>query len=285
MKAQRFLLSSEENELLLAFERMGNIEGTARLLGKDASGVSRQLSLVAKKCPALEKRGGRWVLTEAGKAFNSLARTMIQTQQKLLENRPTIVIGTNREFGARVLGPNFSSLQKALPQTQLAVFTFEAGTEEALLKGRVDIGIDCGRPFDPGIAYKLHLREPIVAVCTRAFRKKYEKEIAAKKLYQTPHFLCERLYPDRIFSERENQLNVAAIFNDIATARSACLAGGGWCLLPKYSVEKELDGGELVAITEKDSGEAHYGLWWSRSRKLPPELLQSLTGWLKEQKL
>lgn len=285
MLSEKFLLSAEESELLLAFERMGSIEATARALRKDASGISRQLSAVAKKSPALEKRNGRWALTEVGRAFNSLARNAIQAQHSLLASRPSLVIGTNREFGARVVGPGILSLQKMLPNTQLSVFTFEYGTEEALLKGRVDVGFDCGRPFDPGIAYKLLLPEPIVAVCTGAFRRKHEKEMREKRLYQVPHLLCERLYPDQIFSERENKIQVRATFNDIATARAACLAGAGWSLLPRYSVERELQAGTLEVIEAKRMGEAQYGVWWPRSRQLPPEILAALIGWIKEQKL
>lgn len=285
MKLQRFLLAAEESELLLAFEQAGNIEGAAALLGKDASGVSRQLSAVARKCQALEKRGGRWALTGQGRSFNTLARNMIEAQAKLLENRPALVIGTNREFGARVAGPGFASLQKALPRTQLTLFTFENGTEEALLKGKIDVGLDCGRPFDPAIGYKLLLPEPIVAVCSKAFRKEHEKAIRERSLYRVPHLLCERLHPDKIFAESENRLSVAASFNDIATTRAACIAGAGWSLLPRYAVREEVQQGKLVVIEEKKSGLAHYGLWWARSRSLAPEATSALMRWLKGQEL
>jgi DNA-binding transcriptional LysR family regulator len=285
MLHEKFLLSAEESELLLAFEKMGNIEATARALRKDASGVSRQLSAIAKKCSALEKRNGRWMITEIGRAFNSLARNVIQAQHGLMESRPSLVIGTNREFGSRVIGPDFLSLQKALPNTQLSIFTFENGTEEALLKGKVDIGFDCGRPFDPAIAYKLLVPEPIVIVSTRAFLRKYRKEISEKRLYRVPHLLCDRLSPDKIFSERENKIHIKATFNDIATARAACLAGAGWSLLPRYSVEKELQEGTLEIIEARKSGEAHYGLWWPRMRQFPPDIFSALFCWLKKQKI
>jgi len=278
-------MTAEESELLLAFEKMGNIEATARALRKDASGVSRQLSVIAKRCPALEKRNGRWMITEIGKALNGLARNVIQAQYGLLESRRSLVIRTNREFGSRVIGPNFLSLQKALPNTLLSVLTFENGTEEALLKGKVEIGFGCGRPFDPGIAYKLLVSEPIVIVATKAFRRRFEKEITERRLYQAPHLLWERLYPDKIFSDRENKINVRAVFNDIATARAACLAGAGWSLLPRYSVEQELRDGTLEIIELKKSGEAYYGLWWPRTRQLPQDIFTALIGWLKEQKL
>lgn len=285
MGINRFPLTSDDCELLLEFENSGSIEKTAYAVFKDASGVSRQFAKIMEKYPALEKRAGRWVLTEIGKRLNSCTRDAIQIQQQLMSMQPVLRIGTNREFAARVMGPNFIQLAKLFPRTQIMLLALEHGTEEALLAGKIDIGIDCDRPLDPDIAYKLYIDEPIVAVCTKEFRKKYENEIASHHLYRTPHLLCERLYPDKIFSEKDNDLNVVAMFNDIATARAACLTGYGWSLLPRYAVRREIDKGRLVVISEKTLGKSKYGVWWLRSRTSQKDAVQILSGWLKLQKL
>ncbi len=285
MRPNRFLLSSDDCELLLELENCGTIEKTAEAMAKDPSGISRQLAGIARKYPALEKQGGRWRLTSTGKMLNGMTRISIQTQQQMADQQSVLRIGTNREFAARVIAPDFANLAKLFPQSQISLLTFESGTEEALLNGRIDIGFDCERPTDPNIAYKLLVDEPIVAVCSKEFRKKYDKQISSRQLYQSPHLLCERLYPDKIFSEPENRLNIAAFFNDIASARAACLAGVGWCLLPKYAVQEELDSKRLFVIHEKNLGVAKYGVWWSRTRVTQKAVIQKLCDWLKIQKL
>jgi DNA-binding transcriptional LysR family regulator len=285
MRFNRFLLSSDECELLLEFETHQTIERTATAMAKDPSGVSRALALISRKYPALEKRNGRWVLTHTGKRLNSLTRNSIQIQKRLAEDQAVLRIGTNREFAARVMGPEFKRLTGLFQNTQLVILTFEYGVEEALLNGRIDVGIDCERPLDPTIAYKMLISEPIVAVCTKEFRKRFAGEIEGNRLYQTPHLLCERLYPDKIFSEQENRLNVTAMFNDIASTRAACLTGAGWGLLPRYAVREEIDAKKLIVISEKNLGQAKYGVWWSRARQTPPDVIQQMCDWVRQQRL
>lgn len=285
MKQNRFLLTSDECELLLELEKAQTIEKTAKAVGKDSSGVSRQLSKIAQKYPAIEKRAGKWVLTEVGKRLNSISRDTIQIQQQLAEEQTILRIGTNREFAARVLAPQLSHFRELFGSTQLIIYTFEYGTEAALLSGQIDVGLDCERPNDPEIAYKLLADEPIIKVCSKKFKTKYKTEIQEKHLERIPHLLCERLYPDKILLQKENRQHIVACFNDIATARAACVSGLGWALLPHYSVREELKQGQLVQIENSPTGKAKYGVWWSRTRYSNKKAIHSICEWLKEQKL
>ncbi len=285
MQKNRFPLSSSDCELLLELEEALTIEATAQAFRKDASGVSRQLARISEKYPAIEKRNGRWVLTEIGRRLNSQTRDSIRVQTQLAELQSVLRIGTNREFAARVMAPQFMTLVELFPNTKLSLYTFENGTEEALLNGKIDIGIDCDRPSDPQLAYKQLISEPIVAVASKSFLKKYKTIIENHGLYQTPHLACERLYPDKIFSESENEnkLNIAAYFNDISTARAACLSGFGWCLLPRYVIKDEVESKQLYIIREKPGGQSKYGIWWSRSRFTNKDIISRMSDWLKKQ--
>jgi len=285
MRFNQFILSSEDCELLLELEKSGTIEKTAKAVAKDPSGISRQLNRIAGLYPAIEKRQGKWIVTNIGKRLNNYTRDAIQIQKQLIKNLAVLRIGTNREFGARVIGPHFADLQNLFPNTRLVIHTFEQGTEEALLNGKIDIGIDCERPNDPDISYKLILDEPIVSVCSKSFYKKHKTEIESKKIYSTPHLLCERLYPDKIFSKNSNQINIHAIFNDVATARAACLSGVGWGLFPRYAVENEIKDKKLVVIDEKNRGLSKYGVWSLRNRKSNSENADLVCSWLKKQSL
>ena len=48
MNNERMLLNSDDSELLVAFETGKTVEKTAKILGKDPSGVSRQLLRISK---------------------------------------------------------------------------------------------------------------------------------------------------------------------------------------------------------------------------------------------
>ncbi|MES2801388.1 MAG: LysR family transcriptional regulator [Bdellovibrionota bacterium] len=275
------ILSSEESELLLAFESASSLEKIAEAIGKDISNVSRSLTKISEKLPVVEKQNNRWQLTDLGKRLNERTRDSIQFQKTLVNQQNFLRIGTNREFASRILGSRLQELIELFPNTQLRICAFEAGVENALLNGQVDIGIDCERPFSPDISYKICLTEDIIAVCAPKFKKMHLKDLKDGEFFNQPHLLCDRLYPDRIFKKLDNKLNVIASFNDIATTRAACLEGFAWALLPRYTVQTELDLKSLVQIDYPNVGQSNYGVWWARTRKsIEPSALK-LKDWLK----
>lgn len=82
---QRFPLSSEQCELLLAFEAAESLSGLASQLARDVSVVSRQLKQLAEDAPVLEKRKGRWWLTDLGRQVNQWTRSALAVQRGLLD--------------------------------------------------------------------------------------------------------------------------------------------------------------------------------------------------------
>jgi DNA-binding transcriptional LysR family regulator len=277
-----FIIDSEECELLLAFEVAPNLEKLSETMGRDISNISRALTRMAGKLPVIEKKGGRWVLTDQGRKLNQHTRDSILYQRSLFQKQTWLRLGTNREFASRILGKNLMTLQTLLPETQIRICAFESGVEQALLDGVIDIGIDCERPFNPDVAYKLAITEPIVVVCSPSYRKAHSKEFKDEGFLSLPHLLCDRLSPDVIFKKSENRLNVLASFNDIATTRAACEEGLGWALLPRYAVQKELEQRTLIEITTVKAGESNYGVWWLRGRRYLEVTAIKMQDWLKE---
>lgn len=281
----RFYLSSDDCELLLEFERCHSLQELASAMNRDHSVIARSLKRLSESFPVVEKKGGKWVLSEIGRKINESSRSAIAAQVSALNQYSTLTIGTNREFAARVIAAEFRHIQNLLPKMQISVQTFENGTEKALLDGKIDIGLDCDRPFDPEVSYKLVIDEPIISVASKSFIKTHKKEVSSGQYFHLPHLLCERLHPDKILSRSENHLVVAARFNDIATTRAVCLEGCGWALLPTYSVKHELASGELVQIDQKAFGRSKYGVWWLRSRPHLKSLSETMISWLQTQKL
>lgn len=281
----KFPLDSDDCELLLEFENIPNLVHLCKKLQRDHSVIARSLKRISENHPVVEKKAGKWCLTELGKKINEISRSVISAQSAALNTTSVLRIGTNREFSSRIVGPEIIQLQKLFPETLIYILSLEKGTEEALLTGQIDIGIDCDRPFDPEISYKLVCDEPIVSVASPNFEKKYKVLIDQGKYLALPHLLCDRLYPDKVMSKPENTFNVIARFNDIATTRSACLKGYGWALLPRYSVADELMAKNLIQLSNKNYGLAKYGIRWLRQREYIKSSAQKLIDWLAHQKL
>lgn len=279
MMTEKMLLNSDDCELLVAFELGGSIEKTGQLLGKDASGVSRQLLRISQICPAVEKQAGKWTLTQVGRSLSASIREFNRLQKQLASAKSVLRIGTNREFGSRLLGPNLESLSSRFQNSHISIMTFESGTEEALIHGKIDVSFDCERPIDPKIGFKHLLSDSIVAVCSPRFVKAHGLSLKSEKLFDLPHLLCDRLYPHRLI-QNITEVRSAFSFNDIATARAACVAGNGWALLPKYSVQQELKNNLLVKVEEKMWSTTKYGIWWSRDRFTDPKTIKILSDWL-----
>ena len=280
----RMLLNSDDSELLIAFEQGKTVEKTAQIVGKDPSGVSRQLLRISRTCPALEKVSGKWALTDTGRRLCYSIKEFINLQRHIVAKKGILRIGTNREFGSRIIGPRISELNQLFPNTYISISTFELGTEDALLNGMVDLSIDCEKPIDPEIGFRHLLSDPIIAVCSPSFFKKHRKSLCSDKIFSVPHLLCNRLFPHRIV---ENVTNVNSVFsfNDIATTRAACIVGNGWALLPRYTVKDELKKKVLITIEGKAWASTKYGLWWSRERFSEIQSIKLISNWLKSIKI
>lgn len=122
MGMQGFALSTEQHEVLIAFEEAATLSEAARRLRRDASVVSRTLKTIAETAPLVEKHLGRWRITPLGRQFNRLTKSFLQTQTKLLHQSsslrlaphmlPTIdkgsallLLGTQKGFLNPVWGP------------------------------------------------------------------------------------------------------------------------------------------------------------------------------------
>lgn len=83
----KFTLSSDQLELLLAFERSQGLGHLAELMGRDPSVVSRNLQRIAQSQPVLTKVKGRWEITPLGMQVNQATRSFLEAQAKLFQQR------------------------------------------------------------------------------------------------------------------------------------------------------------------------------------------------------
>ncbi len=83
MNRLKFTLSSDQLELLLAFENSQGLAHLSETMARDPSVVSRNLQRIAEDYPVLKKVKGRWEITPLGIQVNQRTRTFLEEQSKL----------------------------------------------------------------------------------------------------------------------------------------------------------------------------------------------------------
>lgn len=83
MDRLKFALTSDQLELLLAFEESQGLGHLAELMARDPSVVSRNLQRIAEDYPVLKKVKGRWEITPLGIQVNQRTKAFLEEQAKL----------------------------------------------------------------------------------------------------------------------------------------------------------------------------------------------------------
>lgn len=79
-------MSSDQLELLLAFEESEGLGKLAETFARDPSVISRSLQRIAEEFPVLIKVKGRWEITALGRQTNELTKKFIVEQKQLLHS-------------------------------------------------------------------------------------------------------------------------------------------------------------------------------------------------------
>ncbi len=86
MNPAKFPLSTDQLEILIAFESSLGLSQLAEELGKDPSVISRNLQRIAEDFSVLQKVKGRWVLTPLGHQIVVEGKKFLQVQHDLLSS-------------------------------------------------------------------------------------------------------------------------------------------------------------------------------------------------------
>ena len=83
-RKERFPLTSDQVELLLAFEKTGGLGRLSEVMAKDPSVVSRNLQRLGELLPVIAKKNGKWRITALGKQVNELTRPYLLELERLI---------------------------------------------------------------------------------------------------------------------------------------------------------------------------------------------------------
>jgi DNA-binding transcriptional LysR family regulator len=281
-----FALTSDDALLLLEFEKSESIAEVAKTFQRDPSVISRSLKKLSETMPVLEKAQGKWIVTELGKKFNTWTTEAVSAQKSILNQRIQIKIGSTREFANRYLIQAISTL---FPNDKydIHIITFDKDSESLLLNGQVDMVFDCGKPYDPQIAFKRPTEEKMSLIISPELKKKFKIK-TAKDLTEVSHIHYSRNNLAKIYSLTKDKANITLTLNDIALVREAIINGLGWGMLPTYSVKKEFKS-KLIHEVPQDCHwkltTYKFGIWWNRDKTFLKAEIEKVVKWLGEQDL
>lgn len=251
---QDFPFQTSDLRLLTLLGEELSVKKVAQRLGRDETTVTRQLNQLAQRFPVLQKNNGMWLLTPFGLEVAKFGRKMMDEQRLLVSLPKVIRIGTTKEFSEWVLSPLLSKILQS--SFQIQVLTELGSFESALMDGRVDFILSCGKPVDPTIKFKKLKSFPMTCVSSKRVKV---KELTAMPAIEHTGLTIRSLVP-------EMNPEIVAQFDHISGVRGAVRAGMGWTILPKYSVQRDIDLGDLfeVKIDGLDAIKEDFSLWYMR---------------------
>lgn len=98
----RFPISTEECELLCAFKNCNGLENLASILAKDATVVSRKLKILGDRLPVLQKKNGRYHLTDLGYLVARWAEASAQEINAIINEQQQAVINQKEATSRRM---------------------------------------------------------------------------------------------------------------------------------------------------------------------------------------
>lgn len=282
-----FQIPLDDCLVVLEFRDGSSLRDVAARLNLDPSALVRKVQRIAAEHELLEKIKGRWVLTAKGHLVNRWTEDTLISQQRLLDTKPQLRIGTSMWLSEQVIVPYSACLNRDTGHKyNWLILTPNRHFETELLEGTCDFIITCGAPVDPLIAYKKILPEEWIVIVPKTWQKDF-KNLKDEKLLQA---LRKKSFVRHIDINAEEFLNFPERMENISVSvdnligiRSAVAKGYGWSLVPRLAVLKELRAQEIVEVSLSELQgikNNHLSLWWSRARKEHHQLAPTLQQWL-----
>lgn len=243
---------------LRAFEVAGrrmNFRAAADELGVTQGAVAQQVRLLEdhiglalfQRLPrgvALTPRGAAY-LAEVTRAFDTLSDATAQLQAR----SEAVTISVTPTFATKLLIPQLSALNAALPGVELRTVATEAVSD--FDRDQVDIAVRLTRPpFPASLEALLLFQQELVPVASPHLMGNLSLPLPPKQLRELP-LLHDAHNHWPMFFGSIGKLP-GAVFNQTTLALDAALAGQGVAIACRAFVQADLDAGRLVEVSNTD---------------------------------
>jgi DNA-binding transcriptional LysR family regulator len=262
---------------LLAFSAVatsGGFSKAAKQLGKTQSSVSQAVLLLERELgqKLFSRDGHRPRLTDAGRALLARA-TRIFEEMALAESdlaglsaldSGELVLGTSDTLACYFLPPVFAAFRERYPNVELRIDNRPSPViAERVSEGQVDLGIVslplparltvAGRTANERLDCVPLAPQEDVAVCSPSHALASRRQVGVRELAQHPLLLLDRTTSSRAlvdlaFAAENLAIELAMEMSSVEVLKRLAELGFGVAIVPRFSVEREREGGTLRVL-------------------------------------
>jgi LysR family glycine cleavage system transcriptional activator len=239
---------------LRAFEVSGrhlNFRAASEELGVTQGAVAQQVRLLEDHLgiSLFDRLPRGLALTDQGRGYLadlSRAFDLLSTATDRLQNRAGVVtISVTPTFATKMLIPQLSAMQTALPSVELRTVATTAVSD--FDRDRVDLAVRETRPpFPPALEARFLFPQKLVLVSSPHLVAMAAGELHPTRLSRLPLLHDAYDYWSRFFATKEKL--PGATFNQTSLALDAALAGQGIAIACQAFVEADLEAGRLINL-------------------------------------
>ena len=219
------------------------------------------------KTTLFERKGSSIVLSEAGKVLNKRLREAKHIQKQLefemstlkdqFQAKGQLKLGASTTVALYILPRILSAFHQSFPNVQISLLNRNTDTIiKALLDQDIDVGIVEGKNKISSILYQPFMQDEVVAVCSAKSEITQKASLHIEDLRNLPIALREQgsgTLAALKYALQKHRIKLSELKVGIRLAGTEALKNflrEDYCLgfLPKRSVLRELESGELVAV-------------------------------------
>ena len=276
----------------------GSFSETARRLHRTQSAISHAIRKLEELAGVvlIDRRVRDLRLTDEGRRLNQACESVFAILDGVREDFQRgrslslgrIRLGTTIELGCHVLMKQMGLFLERNPGIEID-FTLSPDLLEPLLRDDIDIAIDCLEHFRPEL-HKIPLfRELYAITCSPAFLKEHDLKVPTD-LSRCPVLSLDKAggwwhrFMLTFAEEKRPELRRIIAVNHIRGMVHAAVHGLGVVLAPQYSVQGEIDRGELIVLfpSIRTTEDRFYRFFlYQKTNKAGLEKHRRLTGFLQ----
>jgi DNA-binding transcriptional LysR family regulator len=250
---------------------MGSFTAAANALGLSQAAVSQRVHALEQAVDKalFERRGGRVLLTDAGRRLYDYAQQILDLHRQArreLSGIESPVLGDLELAASSIPGEHLlpallSDFGRKYPHIRIrASVGNSAGVMGQLERGEVSLGLVGTIADNPHLAFHALASDRLVVVVAPNHRWSKQKQVTLKQLSAEPLVLREVGSGLRHCFERSLEtagrsiceLRVVLELGSNEAIKEAVLRGVGVAVLSTYAVQRELTAGQLLALPVKD---------------------------------
>lgn len=254
-------------ETFLAVAQTGSFSGAAKIMHRTQPAISQLVRKLEQEIgePLFDRSSRDGLLTDAGKVLQEYATKMLNLRREAhasLEElrqvqRGTLVIAAN-EFTSLYLLPVLEEFRRFSPMIRISIHrSLASSIADQVLDHTAELGVLSFRPENPLLQSVVVFRDELVFVVPSAHPLAKAKIVSIRQLGAESFVAHNVVSPYRMkvleaFKKHKTPLNMDVEMPTIEAIKRFVAAGNGVALVPRVSVETELNRGELVAVTVQE---------------------------------